>query len=99
MSKKYLQTSIYDFSLESGVPVTKKFCGDLVEFVQKAIEKEVVKQGKFNFAGFGSLNLVTRKSRMLKDIRTKQPIRVPEMKAIRFQISKNFKEDLNKKHD
>jgi len=85
----------------------QKFCDQHPNLQRKDIEKilgiifsqisEALSRGEnVEIRGFGTYKIIKRKARIGRNPKNSQLIQIPEKKAIRWKISKNFFKRLNK---
>jgi DNA-binding protein HU-beta len=63
--------------------------------VTGAIQTALVSGKKVTLVGFGTFSVQHKKERMGRNPQTKQPIRIPAAKAIKFKAGKAMKEAVN----
>ncbi|MDR0678334.1 MAG: HU family DNA-binding protein [Holosporaceae bacterium] len=67
----------------------------LNEFI--SVAKKTFSKGKdVILVGFGTFSVVKRKARIARNFRTKEIIKIPPYKSVRFRPGKNLKEIVNK---
>lgn len=66
-----------------------------LKLVFETIKKEVAAGNKVDIAGFGSFQAVERAARTARNPQTGETIQVAAKKAIKFKVSKTFKDALN----
>lgn len=76
-----------------GGDTSKRAAGDALEAVLGAIAKGV-KTGQVQIIGFGTFRLASRKARTGRNPKTKEPIKIPASKTVRFTASAALKESL-----
>ncbi|MBX7209788.1 MAG: HU family DNA-binding protein [Verrucomicrobiaceae bacterium] len=76
-----------------GGATSKREAGDALEAVLSAIAKGV-KTGHVQIVGFGAFKLASRKARMGRNPKTKEPIKIPASKTVRFTPSAALKDSL-----
>lgn len=76
-----------------GGDTTKRAAGDAVDAVLSSIAKGV-KGGSVQIVGFGTFKVASRKARMGRNPKTKEPIKIPASKTVRFVPSAALKESL-----
>ena len=67
----------------------------VVKAVFDAIKNEVASGNKVDIAGFGSFQAVERAARTARNPQTGETIQVAAKKAVKFKVSKTFKDALN----
>ncbi len=77
-----------------GKEATKKCAADCVAAVLEAIAKGVKKDKNVQLIGFGTFKVSTRKARMGRNPKTKQPIQIKASKNVRFVSSSALKKGL-----
>lgn len=60
-----------------------------------AIQKAMVDGRKVTLVGFGTFQVAQRRARMGRDPQTKQPIRIPASRSVKFKPGKAMKEAVN----
>ena len=60
-----------------------------------AIKDEVIAGNKVDIAGFGSFQPVSRAARTARNPKTGEAVQVAAKKAVKFKVSKTFKDALN----
>ena len=63
--------------------------------VFEAIKSEVATGNKVDIAGFGSFSVADRAARTARNPQTGETIQVAAKKAVKFKVSKTFKDALN----
>ena len=63
--------------------------------VFEAIKNEVASGNKVDIAGFGSFQIADRAARTARNPKTGEAIQVAAKKAVKFKVSKTFKDALN----
>lgn len=76
-----------------GGDTTKRAATDAVDAVLDAIAKGV-KKSNVQLIGFGTFKTVTRKARMGRNPKTKEPIKIKASRTVRFVPSAALKESL-----
>lgn len=76
-----------------GGDTSKRAAGDALEAVLSAIAKGV-KSGQVQIIGFGTFRLAKREARMGRNPKTKEPIKIPASKTVRFTPSAALKDSL-----
>lgn len=76
-----------------GGDTTKRAATDAVDAVLDAIAKGV-KKSNVQLIGFGTFKAVTRKARMGRNPKTKEPIKIKASRTVRFVPSAALKESL-----
>ncbi len=61
-----------------------------------AITNSLIKGESVVLTGFGTFDVVQRKSRIGRNPKTGEPVNIPAAKVPKFKVSKNFKEEINK---
>jgi DNA-binding protein HU-beta len=59
------------------------------------IVEEISDNGGITLAGLGSFTLVTRAERAGFNPKTKEPLRIPESKTVKFKCAKALKDSVN----
>ena len=73
-----------------GGDTSKRAAGDAVEAVLSAIAKGV-KKSNVQIIGFGTFKVASRKARMGRNPKTKEPIKIKASKTVRFVPSAALK--------
>lgn len=66
-----------------------------VKAVFEAIKTEVAAGNKVDIAGFGSFQIADRAARTARNPQTGETVQVAAKKAVKFKVSKTFKDALN----
>ena len=74
----------------------KKTVAEVIDAVFDALKDTLLKEGKFNYPGFGIFTVKERKERKGINPRTKKPMTIPASKTITFKPSAALKKELNK---
>ena len=74
----------------------KKTVAEVIDAVFDALKDTLLKEGKFNYPGFGIFTVKERKARKGINPRTKKPMTIPASKTITFKPSAALKKELNK---
>ncbi|MDR1487340.1 MAG: HU family DNA-binding protein [Deltaproteobacteria bacterium] len=61
----------------------------------ETILDEIKNTGNITLAGLGSFNLVNRAARAGFNPKTREPLRIPASKSVRFRPAKGLKESIN----
>ena len=69
----------------------------VAESILHAIKTDLCNGESIRFLGILSMTPVIRRKRLVKDIRTKKSIFIPQRKVYRLHINKNVQKSLNKK--
>ena len=67
----------------------------VVKAIFEAIKNEVASGNKVDIAGFGSFQIADRAARTARNPKTGETIQVAAKKAVKFKVSKTFKDILN----
>jgi len=62
----------------------------------EAITNSLLKGEAVAITGFGTLDVKQRKSRVGRNPKTGEAITIPAAKVLKFKVSKNLKEEINK---
>ncbi|MDR3204555.1 MAG: HU family DNA-binding protein [Deltaproteobacteria bacterium] len=57
--------------------------------------EEIKDSGSINLAGLGSFTLITRAARTGFNPKTKEPLKIPASKSVKFKCSKTLKDSVN----
>ncbi|MDX1577809.1 MAG: HU family DNA-binding protein [Gemmatimonadota bacterium] len=82
-----------------GPGVTKKDCAAVVDAFLNAVKKAIAGGNHIEIRGFGTFKARERRSRMARNPRTGDPVRVPARAVPVFKPSRLFKEEVAEKHD
>ena len=85
----------------------QKFCDQNPQLLRKDLEKiletifiqisEALSRGEnVEIRGFGTYKIIKRKARIGRNPKNSQPVEIPEKNAVRWKMSKNFFNRLNK---
>jgi DNA-binding protein HU-beta len=77
--------------------ISKAQADRAINAVLSGITDSLRKGGAVTLVGFGSFRIAARKARMGRNPRTKQPIKIPARKAIRFSAGAKLRAAVNKK--
>lgn len=77
--------------------ITKADAVIVVDAFIEGLKHFLIKNKRVSINGFGSLNVVKQKSRISRNPRTGESIVVPDKKIVKFKISPELKEKINKK--
>jgi len=76
--------------------ISKKVASDILDAFTEAIIGTLKKGNKVTLIGFGTFNVINRKSRLGMNPQTKGKIKIKASKAPRFKAGKTFKDAVNK---
>lgn len=96
MTKADLVEQVYE---AIGPGITKKDCGAVVDAFLNAIKQAMANEEHIEIRGFGTFKVRRRKSRMARNPRTGQPVRVPARAVPVFKPSRLFKEHVADRAD
>lgn len=82
-----------------GPGVTKKDCAAVVDAFLNAIKQAIAEGRHIEIRGFGTFKVRERRTRMARNPRTGDPVRVPARAVPVFKPSRLFKEDVAESHD
>lgn len=82
-----------------GPGVTKKDCAAVVDAFLNAIKRAIADGQHIEIRGFGTFKVRERRSRMARNPRTGDPVRVPARAVPVFKPSRLFKEDVADGHE
>lgn len=91
MTKADLVEQVYE---AIGPGVTKKDCGAVVDAFLNAVKRALAEGKHIEIRGFGTFKVRHRKSRMARNPRTGEPVRVPSRAVPVFKPSRLFKEEV-----
>lgn len=75
-----------------GPGITKKDCAAVVDAFLNAVKQAMAEEKHIELRGFGTFKVRHRKSRMARNPRTGEPVRVPARAVPVFKPSRLFKE-------
>jgi len=82
-----------------GPGVTKKDCAAVVDAFLNAIKRAIADGEHIEIRGFGTFKVRERRTRMARNPRTGEPVKVPARAVPVFKPSKLFKEDVDESID
>jgi len=82
-----------------GPGVTKKDCAAVVDAFLNAIKRAIADGEHIEIRGFGTFKVRERRTRMARNPRTGEPVKVPARAVPVFKPSKLFKEDVDENID
>lgn len=82
-----------------GPGVTKKDCAAIVDAFLNAVKRAIANGDHIEIRGFGTFKVRERRTRMARNPRTGEPVRVPARTVPVFKPSKLFKEEVDESHD
>ena len=82
-----------------GPGVTKKDCAAVVDAFLNAIKQAIADGSHIEIRGFGTFKVRERRTRMARNPRTGDPVRVPARAVPVFKPSRLFKEEVADSHD
>ncbi|WP_420634774.1 HU family DNA-binding protein [Candidatus Palauibacter sp.] len=91
MTKADLIEQVHD---AIGPGVTKKDCAAVVNAFLNAVKHAVVEGKHIEIRGFGTFKVRKRRTRMARNPRTGDPVRVPERSVPVFKPSRLLREDV-----
>ncbi len=91
MTKADLVEQVYE---AIGPGVTKKDCAAVVDAFLNAIKRALAEGSHIEIRGFGTFKVRQRRTRMARNPRTGDPVRVPARAVPVFKPSRLFKEDV-----
>jgi nucleoid DNA-binding protein len=91
MTKADLVEQVYE---AIGPGITKKDCGAVVDAFLNAIKQALADGEHIEIRGFGTFKVRQRRSRMARNPRTGDPVRVPARAVPVFKPSRLFKEEV-----
>jgi len=91
MTKADLVEQVYE---AIGPGITKKDCGAVVDAFLNAIKQALADGEHIEIRGFGTFKVRKRRSRMARNPRTGDPVRVPARAVPVFKPSRLFKEEV-----
>jgi nucleoid DNA-binding protein len=86
MTRKMLAVKIAN---EIGIP--KYFAKDIIGSVLNGILDSLVKGERVELRNFGVFSVRQRKQRVIRNPKTKEMVRIPEMKVVRFKPGREMK--------
>jgi len=72
--------------------ITKACAAKTLQVFMDTVARELKKNGKLGLVGFGTFSSVKRKARIGRNPRTKDVIKIPPKKVVRFKASKTLLE-------
>lgn len=96
MTKADLVEQVYE---AIGPGITKKDCAAVVDAFLNAIRQALANEEHIEIRGFGTFKVRRRKSRMARNPRTGEPVRVPARAVPVFKPSRLFKEHVAERVD
>ena len=91
MTKADLVEQVYE---AIGPGVTKKDCAAVVDAFLNAIKRALADGSHIEIRGFGTFKVRERRTRMARNPRTGEPVRVPARAVPVFKPSRLFKEEV-----
>ena len=82
-----------------GPGVTKKDCAAVVDAFLNAIKQAIAEGRHIEIRGFGTFKVRERRTRMARNPRTGDPVRVPARAVPVFKPSRLFKEEVADSHE
>ncbi|WP_419166566.1 HU family DNA-binding protein [Candidatus Palauibacter sp.] len=82
-----------------GPGVTKKDCAAVVNAFLNAIKGAVIEGRHIEIRGFGTFKVRERRTRMARNPRTGEPVRVPERRVPVFKPSRLLREEVAASHE
>jgi len=82
-----------------GPGVTKKDCAAVVDAFLNAIKQAVSDGENIEIRGFGTFKVRQRRTRMARNPRTGDPVKVPARAVPVFKPSRLFKEEVGDRHE
>jgi len=76
------------------VNLTKKSAGEIIDVVFDNIGKAVKQDNRFNYPGFGTWTMRSRKARKIRNPQTNEMMKLKASKTIGFRPAKELKETL-----
>ena len=74
--------------------LTKKSAGEILDIVFNNIGKAVKKDNRFNYPGFGTWSLRSRKARKIRNPQTNEIMKLKASRTIGFRPAKELKQTL-----
>ena len=74
---------------------TKKAAKEAVDTVVAALTESFIKGEGITFVGFGTFSIKEKKATTATNPRTKQKIKIPAKKVVKFKASKALQEQIN----
>ncbi len=81
-----------------GPGITKKDCALVVDGLLNAVKAALADGERIEIRGFGSFEVRHRKSRMARNPRTGEPVKVPAREVPHFKPSKQFRKKVTEAH-
>ena len=82
-------------SISAAVELDKRTCGDVVSAMLEEIYTVLENGGKYTQPGFGVFDTHVNKGKIARNPFTKQKMRYPEKRTVRFKRAKILKDTLN----
>ena len=95
MNKAELTAAVVDRCREKDFG-SKAAAERAVDMVFRTMTETLVAGEKVVISGFGSFEVVKRAERQGRNVQTKEPITIPEHKAVRFNAGKGLREGVRK---
>lgn len=95
-AKTTISNSAFVEDLRKNNGFTVKQAQEALDTVFKTIEDAVVSDCNVRLYGLGVLKVVDRKARIGRNPRNGKEVKIPARKAVKFDIGKNLKKELNK---
>ncbi len=77
--------------------ISKRQAGDALDAFMGGVTKQLKKDEKISFAGFGTFSVSQRKARTGRNPQTGEAIKIPATKVPVFKAGKNLKDAIKKK--
>lgn len=74
--------------------VTKKACGEVIDTCFDVMAKNIKKEKRFSYPGFGTWTVRSRKARTGRNPQTGEQIRIKASKTVGFKPASSLKEKL-----
>ena len=82
-------------SISAAVELDKRICGEIVSAMLEEIYTVLENGGKYTQSGFGVFDTQVHKGKVRRNPFTKQKMRYPEKRTVRFKPAKILKDTLN----
>jgi nucleoid DNA-binding protein len=74
--------------------VKKRLASEFIDAFEEVVIDELSNSGNVKLVGFGTFDIVERKSKLARNIRTGEPVMVPARKVVVFKVGKFLKESI-----
>ncbi len=81
--------------LSNKTGLSKKACIDTYTILFDLIGDTLAKKEEFRVVGFGTFKPLTRKARTGRNVKTGEPIEIPEKDTVSFKVATNLSDKVN----